>query len=404
MSYRLRYQQHNLELSLGQFVIGRSTECQLSLDDPLVSRKHAKLTISPEGVFVEDLGSRNGVLVEGEKIEGRRKLTGGEKITVGGQEMFLVETQRDRAATMVNVAPAAMVTFVGGELSPNPAIPVPKPSDATPPDDQSKKADAFKLLGGVADKALAMGRAEEAERLLQSLLQQIQDAQKARRNPAPEVLEQAGRFGARLAAATSKGQWVDYVVGLYTRDARVMPGAVVDELYTAVRKVSGFDLVALREYIELMHDQTGNFGPNERFVLQRLEGLERLASLKLPPPPTAAARGGVPPHPPHAGQKREGHRSRTRVAFSLGAGPSSLTRRSGTGPVSVGDQKSPWPWPAWPPPPEDFSSLGRSATRHSVVSMRPATEAAFWRAVRTTLAGSMTPCSRRSPYSPVAAL
>jgi hypothetical protein len=281
MSYRLRYQQHNLELSLGQFVIGRSTECQLSLDDPLVSRKHAKLTISPEGVFVEDLGSRNGVLVEGEKIEGRRKLTGGEKITVGSQEMFLVETQRDRAATMVNVASAAMVTFVGGEMA-NPSIPQSKPSEAQPPDDQSKKADAFKLLGGVADKALAMGRAEEAERLLQSLLQQIQETQRAGRNPAPEVLEQAGRFGARLAAATGKGPWVDYVVGLYTRDSRVMPGGVVDELYTAVRKVSGFDLVALREYIELLHEQTGTFGPNERFVLQRLEGLERLASLKLP--------------------------------------------------------------------------------------------------------------------------
>src|SRR5690606_28000074 len=62
------------------------------------------------------------------------------------------------------------------------------------------------------------------------------------------------------------------------------------------------------------------------------------------------------------------------------------------------DQKSmpsaPWEWaPAHAP----LSSFGISATSASVVSMRPATDAAFCRAVRTTLVGSMTPASNRSP-------
>lgn len=62
------------------------------------------------------------------------------------------------------------------------------------------------------------------------------------------------------------------------------------------------------------------------------------------------------------------------------------------------DQKSPWPWPACPPPPPPaFSSFGRSATRHSVVSMSDETEAAFCSAVRTTFTGSMTPCASRLP-------
>jgi hypothetical protein len=41
---------------------------------------------------------------------------------------------------------------------------------------------------------------------------------------------------------------------------------------------------------------------------------------------------------------------------------------------------------------------------HSVVSSRPAIEAAFCRALRVTLAGSMTPALIRSTYSPVATL
>ena len=44
--------------------------------------------------------------------------------------------------------------------------------------------------------------------------------------------------------------------------------------------------------------------------------------------------------------------------------------------------------------------FGISATMASVVIRRPATEAAFWMAVRTTLVGSMMPLLTRLPYSP----
>src|SRR5690606_31153051 len=51
------------------------------------------------------------------------------------------------------------------------------------------------------------------------------------------------------------------------------------------------------------------------------------------------------------------------------------------------------------PPAAPFSSLGMSATRASEVSRRVATLAAFWRAERVTLVGSMMPALTRSVYS-----
>src|SRR3954471_19630439 len=51
-----------------------------------------------------------------------------------------------------------------------------------------------------------------------------------------------------------------------------------------------------------------------------------------------------------------------------------------------------------------LSSSGSSEMSASVVSMRPAIEAAFWSAERVTLAGSMTPASTRSSKVSVAAL
>ena len=71
MRYRLRYLQHDLELSEGEFAVGRNASCQLSLDDPLVSRRHAILQVSGSTVTIEDLQSRNGVLVNNKRIEGR---------------------------------------------------------------------------------------------------------------------------------------------------------------------------------------------------------------------------------------------------------------------------------------------------------------------------------------------
>ena len=68
MRFRLRYMNHDLELNEGEFVVGRNASCQLSLDDPLVSRRHATFIVHADAVTVEDLGSRNGVSVNGERI------------------------------------------------------------------------------------------------------------------------------------------------------------------------------------------------------------------------------------------------------------------------------------------------------------------------------------------------
>ena len=58
------------------------------------------------------------------------------------------------------------------------------------------------------------------------------------------------------------------------------PGPIVDELYTVMRKVKAVNLTVLRDYLERLHDITSTLGPADRFLLSRLEGLERLAAAK----------------------------------------------------------------------------------------------------------------------------
>ncbi len=66
-----------------EMVLGRGLEADLRVDDPSLSRMHARFEREGETVAVIDLGSRNGTFVEGQRLEGRRRLKSGELITVG---------------------------------------------------------------------------------------------------------------------------------------------------------------------------------------------------------------------------------------------------------------------------------------------------------------------------------
>jgi hypothetical protein len=138
---------------------------------------------------------------------------------------------------------------------------------------------SFHLLGGVADKALAMGKAEEAERILQVLLTDVIGRTREGHVIDPGVAESAARYAARLGGATGKASWVDYVFELYRRHRRVLPAAVIDELYSVVRKVKGLELGGIRAYLDALRESAA-FGPAERFLVQRIEGLERQMALK----------------------------------------------------------------------------------------------------------------------------
>ena len=276
MRFRLRYLKHDLELSAGIFSIGRSADCQLSLDDPLVSRKHAQLTVRDHEVLVEDAGSRNGVLVNGVKIEGQRKLADGDRITIGAQEMTITaiaDSELMRRAVRATPSAAGPVTLV--------TMPVATPTAEPAISEEStiarpKRGEALKLLGGVADKALALGNPESAERLLQGGLQELMADVRAGRAVGTDSLEIAARFAARLASGTGKGSWGDYTVELYARSHTLPPAPIVDELYVAAR----FDLSRYRAYLDECRARANELGPTEKFVLQRLEGLERILATR----------------------------------------------------------------------------------------------------------------------------
>jgi len=56
------------------------------------------------------------------------------------------------------------------------------------------------------------------------------------------------------------------------------PAQILDDLYAAAAKAEPTDLTAIREYIVAHRKRLHSMTPRERFLLSRVEGLERLLS------------------------------------------------------------------------------------------------------------------------------
>lgn len=78
-----------LDASLGdRLLLGRSARCDVVIEDPWVSRRHAQIALS-DGVWtIRDLCSTNGTLVNGEAV-GRMTLRPGDRITLGQQTLLV---------------------------------------------------------------------------------------------------------------------------------------------------------------------------------------------------------------------------------------------------------------------------------------------------------------------------
>lgn len=72
------------DLADGLVLIGRSSECQIILDDDYVSTRHARVAVDQTGgFFVEDLGSTNGTYVNGRRLTHPTAVTPDDSIRIG---------------------------------------------------------------------------------------------------------------------------------------------------------------------------------------------------------------------------------------------------------------------------------------------------------------------------------
>jgi hypothetical protein len=88
---RLRFRLQELDLPLGATLIGRDPTCHVTLDDPLVSRRHARILVGSDRSLVEDLGSRNGSFLNGLALREPVQLCDGDRLLIGTQQIVFCD-------------------------------------------------------------------------------------------------------------------------------------------------------------------------------------------------------------------------------------------------------------------------------------------------------------------------
>ena len=303
--FRLRYQSTNLEMPFGEFAIGRSSSCNLALADGLVSRKHAVLHVGPDAVVVEDLGSRNGVAVNGVRINAPRRLSHMDRVYIGSQELVLIDAAKLREGSKetaeyvvcescgaVNGAAKRRCGECGRRLS--------SAAGKTLVDTNNNGADssshawgaedtrtalALDVIAGIASKAIAMGRFEEAERILLPHLDNILERALAHRplsdseKDDPDLLfAGATSYALQLAQGLKNTKWIDWVFRIHTATGRLMEADTIETLHNLVRHNNYSKPNFLRAYLQVVQNRVGDYGASERFLLRRLEGLEQVVT------------------------------------------------------------------------------------------------------------------------------
>ena len=102
-------------------IIGRLTECDVVLDFPMISARHASVKRTSSGWLVQDLGSTNGTFVRGQRITGAVSVDVGEAIGLGSYQLVLSADgdgffENDRRGDAVVEARGVMVDVPGKRL------------------------------------------------------------------------------------------------------------------------------------------------------------------------------------------------------------------------------------------------------------------------------------------------
>jgi len=239
---RLRFLLHEIDLAKGVFVIGRSAGCHLTVDDPLISRSHAKITVTDDQITVEDLGSRNGVRVNGRLISGVVPIGDGTRLRVGTQEMILRRVEDALIAPRRNRSTGFMVhcTSCGVPFSTDdPACPNCGHADSVEETTTTtEQAWSLELLIETMRRAEALNRTQDLERLLVQAREIVEKpglAMDRRR------LDQLADTAVRMASDSGSLEWVVWALGLFAKRG-IVPRSEVGQRLSSLPPASRLDL------------------------------------------------------------------------------------------------------------------------------------------------------------------
>lgn len=220
--YRLRFLLQEFDIPRGETLLGRSAECHVTIEDPLVSRTHARINLDGEDATISDLGSRNGVKVNGAPIKEAVTLKDGDRIRIGTQELVFcrIEMVSARART------TGFLKHCG-----KCRLPYAQEAGACPNCGGTEQVDedtlsgrfgtggqgawSVQLLIEVVERALAGDRLDEAERMLRRTMALIEERVAMREGMDPRQLAAVSDAALTIGDQRSSREFAAWVLTIH---------------------------------------------------------------------------------------------------------------------------------------------------------------------------------------------
>lgn len=238
--YRLRFLLQEFDLPKGETLIGRSAECHVTIEDPLVSRQHARILIDGEDATFEDLGSRNGVRVNGVAVKKSTPLRDGDRIRIGTQELVFCRV----GASSISNKTTGFLRYCAQCRLPYPqelaACPACGATEQTDEEEtlsgqfgaSSKHAWNVQLLLEVTERAVSLGRKEDALSMYERAQAQVEERLQRGGSVFPTEISDLVTTGAHVAELAGDSRVLEWALTLHAR----VPSPVTEAEIRAIER------------------------------------------------------------------------------------------------------------------------------------------------------------------------
>ena len=286
--FRLKFLLQEFDLRGPEVLIGRSPECHITIEDPLVSRRHARIRIDDGVATLEDLGSRNGVALNGVRLQARHRLSDGDRIRLGTQELVFYQGGRSTAR---KARTTGFMTVCGACQRPFPekSGQCPHCGSAARGEDtvtglvvEPQRSWTFQLFGEVIDRALATGRAREAERVLRRAAKEVDERLAAGERLDFQQIETITSFAISLAELLDAPEWLHWALNVHRHEQAFPSDAVLRRLEQLGAGSSSDTVALLEEFVAWVERGEATLRPAP--TTEQLARLRELAARAAAPP------------------------------------------------------------------------------------------------------------------------
>lgn len=285
--YRLRFLLQEIDLPQGETLIGRSAACQVTIEDPLLSRQHGRFRVDGSDVTFEDLGSRNGSFVNGQPVTGAVRVKDGDRIRLGTQEIVVCTAGLPLKRQGAGTRPTGFMCHCADCGLPYPAELTMCPSCGSAErldedtisgvvSDSQQRNWTLELLVEVIERAFSLQRWDDVERMLRRARPHVDERLQSSLPMKREHVDALANAASALAEARRQAEWGRWALAIHAALAWVPRAEVTARLSTLPPSERASLAPAAHALLESVNAKGGPAAEDRA-------GFSRVESLSMPP-------------------------------------------------------------------------------------------------------------------------